>query len=43
MARPDINRSGEIEVFVRVVEAGSLSAAARALRVTAPGGSKPIA
>ncbi|TIW38507.1 MAG: LysR family transcriptional regulator, partial [Mesorhizobium sp.] len=34
MARSEINRSGEIEVFVRVVEAGSFSAAARALRMT---------
>ncbi|GAB2889656.1 LysR family transcriptional regulator [Paralcaligenes sp. KSB-10] len=34
MARLDINRSGEMEVFVRVVEQGSFSAAARALRMT---------
>lgn len=43
MARPDINRSGEIEVFVRVVEAGSFSAAARILRMTPSAVSKLIA
>ncbi|MBN9547522.1 MAG: LysR family transcriptional regulator [Alphaproteobacteria bacterium] len=43
MARPDINRSGEIEVFVRVVEAGSFSAAARRLRMTPSAVSKLIA
>ena len=43
MARPDINRSGEIEVFVRVVETGSFSAAARALRMTPSAVSKLIA
>jgi len=43
MARPEINRSGEIEVFVRVVEAGSFSAAARALRMTPSAVSKLIA
>lgn len=43
MARPDINRSGEIEVFVRVVEAGSFSAAARALRMTPSAVSKLVA
>lgn len=43
MARPDINRSGEIEVFVRVVEVGSFSAAARALRMTPSAVSKLIA
>jgi DNA-binding transcriptional LysR family regulator len=43
MARPDINRSGEIEVFVRVVEAGSFSAAARDLRMTPSAVSKLIA
>ncbi|MER9021661.1 LysR family transcriptional regulator [Mesorhizobium sp. M0815] len=43
MARPDINRSGEIEVFVRVVEAGSFSAAARALRMSPSAVSKLIA
>ncbi|MGX9118955.1 LysR family transcriptional regulator [Mesorhizobium sp. BHbsci] len=43
MARPDMNRSGEIEVFVRVVEAGSFSAAARMLRMTPSAVSKLIA
>lgn len=43
MARSDINRSGEIEVFVRVVEAGSFSAAARTLRMTPSAVSKLIA
>ncbi len=43
MARPEINRSGEIEVFVQVVEAGSFSAAARALRMTPSAVSKLIA
>lgn len=43
MARPEINRSGEIEVFVRVVEAGSFSAAARTLRMTPSAVSKLIA
>ncbi|ESY12429.1 LysR family transcriptional regulator [Mesorhizobium sp. C386A] len=43
MARPDINRSGEIEVFVRVVEASSFSAAARSLRMTPSAVSKLIA
>jgi DNA-binding transcriptional LysR family regulator len=33
MPRPDINRSGEMEVFVRVVELGGFSPAARALRM----------
>ncbi|AZO10770.1 MULTISPECIES: LysR family transcriptional regulator [unclassified Mesorhizobium] len=43
MARPEINRSGEIEVFVRVVETDSFSAAARALRMTPSAVSKLIA
>ncbi|MBZ9776763.1 LysR substrate-binding domain-containing protein [Mesorhizobium sp. CO1-1-8] len=43
MARPDINRSGEIEVFLRVVEEGSFSSAARALRMTPSAVSKLIA
>lgn len=43
MARPDINRSGEIEVFVRVVEKASFSAAARDLRMTPSAVSKLIA
>ncbi|WP_421915732.1 LysR substrate-binding domain-containing protein [Mesorhizobium sp.] len=43
MARSDVNRSGEIEVFVSVVEAGSFSAAARKLRMTPSAVSKLIA
>ena len=34
MTRADINRSGEMEVFVRIVDLGGLSAAARSLRMT---------
>lgn len=34
MARLDLNRSGEMEVFVRVVASGGLSAAARSLKMT---------
>jgi DNA-binding transcriptional LysR family regulator len=34
MARMDVNRSGEMEVFARVFELGGFSAAARALRMT---------
>jgi DNA-binding transcriptional LysR family regulator len=34
VARLDVNRSGEMEVFTRVVELGGFSAAARALRMT---------
>ena len=43
MARIDINRSGEMEVFVRVVERGSFSAAARALGMTPSAVSKLVA
>jgi DNA-binding transcriptional LysR family regulator len=43
MARPDINRSGEMEVFVRVVEQGGFSAAARLSRMTPSAVSKLIA
>lgn len=43
MARLDINRSGELEVFVRVVETGSFSAAARDLRMTPSAVSKLVA
>jgi DNA-binding transcriptional LysR family regulator len=43
MARMDINRSGEMEVFVRVVDLGGFSAAARALRMTPSAVSKLIA
>jgi DNA-binding transcriptional LysR family regulator len=34
MSRQDVNRSGEMEIFVRVVELGGFSAAARACRLT---------
>jgi DNA-binding transcriptional LysR family regulator len=34
MARLDVNRSGEMEVFARVFELGGFSAAARELRMT---------
>ncbi|MBO1907152.1 LysR family transcriptional regulator [Microvirga sp. 3-52] len=43
MARMDINRSGEMEVFVRAVDLGGFSAAARALRMTPSAVSKLIA
>lgn len=43
MPRPDVNRSGEMEVFVRVVELGGFSAAARALRMTPSAVSKLVA
>lgn len=43
MARLDINRSGEMEVFVRVVEQGGFSAAARICRMTPSAVSKLIA
>ncbi len=43
MARVDVNRSGEMEVFVRVVDLGGFSAAARALRMTPSAVSKLIA
>jgi len=42
MARPDINRSGEMEVFVRVVERGGFSHAAQDLRLTPSAVSKLI-
>jgi DNA-binding transcriptional LysR family regulator len=42
MARIDINRSGEIEVFVRVVEGGTFSAAAGMLGMTPSAVSKLI-
>lgn len=42
MGRPDLNRSGDMEVFVRIVETGSFSAAARALRMTPSAISKLI-
>ncbi|KLK94269.1 LysR family transcriptional regulator [Microvirga vignae] len=43
MARVDINRFGEMDVFVRVVDLGGFSAAARALRMTPSAVSKLIA
>lgn len=42
MARSEINRSGEMEVFVCVVERGGFSAAARACRMTPSAVSKLI-
>ena len=43
MSRLDVNRSGEMEVFVRVVELGGFSPAARACRMTPSAVSKLIA
>ena len=43
MPRPDINRSGEMEVFARVVELGGFSPAARSLRMTPSAVSKLMA
>jgi DNA-binding transcriptional LysR family regulator len=43
MPRPEVNRSGEMEVFVRAVELGGLSPAARALRMTPSAVSKLVA
>ncbi|WP_207477139.1 LysR family transcriptional regulator [Arenibaculum pallidiluteum] len=43
MARTEINRSGEMEVFVQVVEQGGFSAAARICRMTPSAVSKLIA
>jgi DNA-binding transcriptional LysR family regulator len=43
MSRQDINRAFEMEVFVRAVEAGSFSAAARALEMTPSAVSKLVA
>ncbi len=34
MPRSDINRTGEMDVFVRMVESGGFSAAARSLRLS---------
>lgn len=42
MARLDVNRSGELEVFVRAVELGGFSAAARALGMTPSAVSKLV-
>ncbi len=43
MARTEVNRFGEMEVFARVVELGGFSPAARALRMTPSAVSKLIA
>ncbi|WP_022720378.1 LysR family transcriptional regulator [Rhodopseudomonas sp. B29] len=43
MSRLDVNRSGEMEVFTRVVELGGFSAAARAFRMTPSAVSKLVA
>lgn len=43
MARLDVNRFGEMEVFARVVEEGGFSAAARACRMTPSAVSKLVA
>ncbi len=43
MSRLEVNRSGEMEVFVRVVELGGFSPAARAARMTPSAVSKLIA
>lgn len=43
MARLDVNRSGEMEVFVRVVELGGFSTTARAFRMTPSAVSKLVA
>ncbi|MCD9086936.1 LysR family transcriptional regulator [Stenotrophomonas sp. SY1] len=43
MARLDVNRSGELEVFVRVIELGGFSAAARAFGMTPSAVSKLVA
>jgi DNA-binding transcriptional LysR family regulator len=43
MSRLETNRSGEMEVFVRVVELGGFSAAARAFRMTPSAVSKLVA
>ena len=43
MARLEVNRSGEMEVFVRIVELGGFSPAARAFRMTPSAVSKLVA
>ncbi|MGO4711278.1 LysR family transcriptional regulator [Bradyrhizobium sp. 2TAF24] len=43
MSRIEVNRSGEMEVFVRVVELGGFSAAARSFRMTPSAVSKLVA
>src|SRR6218665_3929858 len=42
MSRIDVNRSGEMEVFVRTVALGGFSAAARELRMTPSAVSKLV-
>lgn len=42
MSRSDVNRSGEIEVFVRVVDLGGFSAAARSFNMTPSAVSKLV-
>jgi DNA-binding transcriptional LysR family regulator len=42
MGRLDVNRSGEMEVFIRVIELGGFSAAARAFRMTPSAVSKLV-
>ncbi len=42
MTRQEVNRSGEMEVFVRVVELGGFSAAARSFRMTPSAVSKLV-
>ena len=42
MGRLDVNRSGELEVFVRVIELGGFSAAARACGMTPSAVSKLV-
>ncbi|MEP6504899.1 MAG: LysR family transcriptional regulator [Betaproteobacteria bacterium] len=42
MSKQDVNRSGEMEVFVRVVELGGFSAAARAFQMTPSAVSKLV-
>lgn len=43
MSRPEVNRSGELEVFARVVELGGFSAAARSFDMTPSAVSKLVA
>ena len=43
MPRPEVNRSGEMEVFVRAVELGGFSLAGRAMRMTPSAVSKLVA
>ncbi len=43
MARAEVNRSGEMEVFVQVVERGGFSSAARSVRMTPSAVSKLVA